>query len=123
MKTKQFLDLFNVVKDWKSAAAMFRDPEYRIPLGRKFIYAFLIIYIIVPFDFIPGIFPIIGMVDDLGAFGAIIGVLLYEIVAYRDFCAERLQKKRLSGNGTEKKNDKTTGHKPNETAKSNERPR
>jgi uncharacterized membrane protein YkvA (DUF1232 family) len=85
MKSNHILDLFNVVKDYRFVIQMMKDKRYTIPLTRKIVYLLLIVYIIVPFDFIPGIFPIIGMVDDLGAFAAIIGVLLYEITVYRDF--------------------------------------
>jgi uncharacterized membrane protein YkvA (DUF1232 family) len=85
MKSNHLLDLFNVVKDYRFVIQMMKDKRYTIPLGRKLLYLLLLFYIIIPFDFIPGIFPIIGMVDDLGAFAAIIAALLYEITAYRDF--------------------------------------
>jgi len=64
---------------------MIKDKRYTIPIGRKLVYVLLVLYIIIPFDFIPGIFPLIGIVDDLGALAVIIGALLYEITAYRDF--------------------------------------
>jgi len=84
-KSKYFLDLFNVVKDYRLLVQMIKDKRYTVPISRKIAYLLLAVYILVPFDFIPGILPIIGMVDDLGAFAAIIGVLLYEITAYRVF--------------------------------------
>jgi uncharacterized membrane protein YkvA (DUF1232 family) len=64
---------------------MIKDKRYTIPFTRKLVYIALIVYIVIPFDFIPGVIPIVGMVDDLGAFAVIIGVLLYEITTYRDF--------------------------------------
>lgn len=79
------MDLFNIVKDYRFLIQMMKDKGYTIPFGRKVMYLVLIFYILIPFDFIPGIFPVIGMVDDLGAFAVIIGALLYEITAYRDF--------------------------------------
>ena len=85
MKTNHLMDLFNVVKDYQFLIQMMKDKGYTIPFGRKLMYLVLIFYILIPFDFIPGIFPVIGMVDDLGAFAVIIGALLYEITAYRDF--------------------------------------
>jgi uncharacterized membrane protein YkvA (DUF1232 family) len=85
MNSKHFLDLFNVAKDYRLFIQMIKDKRYTIPLARKLLYIILIVYIIIPFDFIPGVFPLIGMVDDLGAFAVIIGVLLYEIATYRDF--------------------------------------
>ncbi len=88
MKSGHLLDLFNVVKDYRFFIQMMKDKRYTIPLVRKLLYILLSIYIIVPFDFIPGIIPFVGMVDDLGAFAVIIGVLLYEIAAYRDFLDE-----------------------------------
>ena len=88
MKSGHLLDLFNVVKDYRFFIQMMKDKRYTIPLVRKLLYVLLVIYIIVPFDFIPGIIPFVGMVDDLGAFAAIVGVLLYEIAAYRDFLDE-----------------------------------
>jgi uncharacterized membrane protein YkvA (DUF1232 family) len=88
MKSGHLLDLFNVVKDYRFFIQMLKDKRYTIPLVRKLLYILLTVYIIVPFDFIPGIIPFVGMVDDLGAFAAIVGVLLYEIAAYRDFLDE-----------------------------------
>jgi uncharacterized membrane protein YkvA (DUF1232 family) len=85
MNSKHVLELFNVVKDYRLFIQMMKDKRYAIPLARKLLYIVLVVYIIIPFDFIPGVFPIIGMVDDLGAFAVIIGVLLYEIATYRDF--------------------------------------
>ena len=85
MKPSNLPDLFNIIKDYRFLIRMMKDKRYTIPIGRKLIYILLVLYIIVPFDFIPGIFPLIGIVDDLGAFAVIIGVLLYEITAYRDF--------------------------------------
>lgn len=85
MKTNHFLELFNVVKDYRFLIQMIKDKAYSIPLARKLAYCLLGIYIIIPFDFIPGIIPIVGMVDDLGALTAIVGILLYEITSYRDF--------------------------------------
>ena len=85
MKSKHLLDLFNVAKDYRLFIQMMKDERYRIPLVRKLLYIALVAYIIVPFDFIPGIIPVVGMVDDLGAFAVIVGVLIYEIAAYRDF--------------------------------------
>ncbi len=82
---RHFLDLLNVVKDYRLLVQLVKDKRYTIPVARKLVYFLLVVYIIVPFDFIPGIFPLIGIVDDLGALAAIIGVLLYEITAYRDF--------------------------------------
>jgi uncharacterized membrane protein YkvA (DUF1232 family) len=87
MKSNHLLDLFNVVKDYRFLIQMMKDKRYTIPLVRKLVYILLVLYIIIPFDFIPGIIPVIGMVDDLGALAAIVGVLLYEIAAYRDFLA------------------------------------
>ena len=85
MKPNHLMDLFNIVKDYRFLIQMMKDKGYTIPFGRKLMYLVLIFYILIPFDFIPGIFPVIGMVDDLGAFAVIIGALLYEITAYRDF--------------------------------------
>jgi uncharacterized membrane protein YkvA (DUF1232 family) len=85
MQSKHFIDLFNIVKDYRFFIQMIKDKRYTIPFARKLVYILLVVYIIIPFDFIPGIFPLVGMVDDLGAFAAIIGVLLYEITVYRDF--------------------------------------
>jgi uncharacterized membrane protein YkvA (DUF1232 family) len=95
MKSKHLLDLLNVVKDYRFFVQMMKDQRYTIPLVRKLLYVLLVIYILVPFDFIPGIIPLVGMVDDLGAFAVIIGALLYEIAAYRDFLDEI---RRRSGN-------------------------
>ena len=85
MKSNHLLELFNVVKDYRFLIQMMKDNRYTIPLMRKLLYLLLLFYIIIPFDFIPGIFPVIGMVDDMGALAVIVGALLYEITAYRDF--------------------------------------
>jgi len=85
MKSNHLTDLFNIVKDYRFLIQLIKDKRYAIPIGRKLVYLLLFFYILIPFDFIPGIFPVIGMVDDLGAFAVIIGALLYEITAYRDF--------------------------------------
>jgi uncharacterized membrane protein YkvA (DUF1232 family) len=114
--SKHFLDLFNVVKDYRFFIQMMKDKRYTIPFARKLVYLLLVVYIIIPLDFIPGIFPLVGMVDDLGAFAAIIGVLLYEITAYREFMdgirgrsgstgtrdKKRIAEKTVSGNKTNK---------------------
>jgi uncharacterized membrane protein YkvA (DUF1232 family) len=94
------MDLFNIVKDYRFLIQMMNDKGYTIPFGRKLMYLVLIFYILIPFDFIPGIFPVIGMVDDLGAFAVIIGALLYEITAYRDFLDGITNK--TGSSGTEK---------------------
>lgn len=85
MKSNHLLDLFNLAKDYRYLIRMLKDKRYTIPFGRKLVYILMVLYIIIPFDFIPGIFPLVGMVDDLGAFAVIIGALLYEVTAYRDF--------------------------------------
>lgn len=108
MKSNHILDLFNVVKDYRFVIQMMKDKRYTIPFTRKIVYILLIVYIIIPFDFIPGIFPIIGMVDDLGAFAAIIGVLLYEITVYRDFLEGMRKPTGSSGANGEKRIDAKT---------------
>jgi uncharacterized membrane protein YkvA (DUF1232 family) len=99
---RHFLDLLNVVKDYRLFVQMIKDKRYTIPVARKLVYFLLTVYIIVPFDFIPGIFPLIGIVDDLGALAAIVGVLLYEISAYRDFLDGILNRSGSPGKGEEK---------------------
>ncbi len=108
MKSNHLLDLFNVVKDYRFFIQMMKDKRYSIPFTRKLVYILLIVYIIVPFDFIPGIFPIVGMVDDLGAFAAIVGVLLYEITVYRDFLEGIRRRPGSTGTGGEKRIDDRT---------------
>ncbi len=89
MSMKHALGLLNVVKDWRLFVGMIKDERYKIPLFRKLIYAVLIIYIVLPFDFILNFVPFVGIVDDLGTFTVILGVTLYEISNYRDFKEQR----------------------------------
>ncbi len=85
MNIKHLLGLLNVARDWRLFVAMIKDKRYKIPFIRKVVYAILIIYIVLPLDFIPDMIPLVGIVDDLGAFAVILGVTLYEISNYRDF--------------------------------------
>ena len=39
--------------------------DARVPLAEKALFAAAVIYVIVPLDFIPDVFPFIGQVDDL----------------------------------------------------------
>jgi uncharacterized membrane protein YkvA (DUF1232 family) len=101
MKTGHLLDLFNVAKDWRIFVAMIKDKGYKIPFVRKLTYLLLVIYIIVPLDFIPEFIPVVGVVDDLGAFAVILGLILYEITNYRDFLEEKKRRRtpRAEGEG------------------------
>jgi uncharacterized membrane protein YkvA (DUF1232 family) len=109
MKTGHLLDLFNVAKDWRIFVAMIKDKGYKIPLVRKLTYLLLAIYIISPFDFIPGIIPVVGIVDDLGAFAVILGLILYEIANYRDFLEEKKGRRTPRAEGEGKAPDTIRG--------------
>jgi uncharacterized membrane protein YkvA (DUF1232 family) len=39
--------------------------DSRVPLAEKALFAAAIVYVVVPFDFIPDVFPFIGQVDDV----------------------------------------------------------
>jgi uncharacterized membrane protein YkvA (DUF1232 family) len=85
MKDGNFLDFLNIAKGWRDLVSMIKDKDYKIPIFRKLTYLASIVYIIIPLDFIPGVFPIVGLVDDVGVLALLIGLVLYEISCYREF--------------------------------------
>ena len=85
MKGENFLDFLNIAKAWRDLVSMIKDKDYKIPLFRKLTYIASVIYIIIPLDFIPGFFPIVGLVDDVGVLALLFGLVLYEISCYREF--------------------------------------
>ncbi len=85
MKGGNFLDFLNIAKAWRDLVSMVKDKKYKIPLFRKLTYIASVIYIIIPLDFIPGFFPIVGIIDDVGVLALIFGLVLYEISCYREF--------------------------------------
>jgi uncharacterized membrane protein YkvA (DUF1232 family) len=85
MPSKNIFDAVNLARRWRYLKAIFTDKAYRIPIIRKLTYLALIIYILIPIDFIPGLFPLVGLVDDIGALALILGLLVYETEKYKDF--------------------------------------
>jgi uncharacterized membrane protein YkvA (DUF1232 family) len=85
MPSKNIFDAVNIARRWRYLKAIFTDKAYRVPIIRKLSYLALIIYILIPFDFIPGFFPLVGLVDDIGALALILGLLVYETEKYKDF--------------------------------------
>lgn len=85
MKGENFLSFLNIAKAWRDLVAVIKDKEYKIPFIRKLTYIASIIYVIIPFDFIPGIFPVVGLIDDVGVLALLFGLVLYEISCYREF--------------------------------------
>ena len=109
MNFKHLLGLLNIARDWRLFVAMFKDKRYKIPLVRKLAYAVLIIYIVLPLDFIPDLIPFVGIIDDLGAFAVILGVTLYEISNYRDFREQKERERRAHPSDSEKRIPRDTG--------------
>ena len=62
--------------------------DRRVPLRAKLIVPAAIIYLIVPFDFVPAIIPIAGLLDDILAL--IVAVSLFVTIVPRDVLAEHL---------------------------------
>ncbi|MBN1881363.1 MAG: DUF1232 domain-containing protein [Deltaproteobacteria bacterium] len=85
MPSKSIFDAVNIARRWRYLKAIFTDKAYRVPLFRKLTYLALIVYILIPIDFIPGIFPLVGLVDDIGALALIMGLLVYETERYKNF--------------------------------------
>jgi uncharacterized membrane protein YkvA (DUF1232 family) len=85
MPSKNIFDAVNLARRWRYLKAIFTDKAYRIPIIRKLTYLALIIYILIPIDFIPGFFPVVSLVDDIGALALILGLLVYETEKYKDF--------------------------------------
>jgi len=85
MPSKNIFDAVNLVRRWRYLKAIFTNKAYRIPIIRKLTYIALILYILIPFDFIPGFFPLVSLVDDIGALALILGLLVYETERYKEF--------------------------------------
>jgi uncharacterized membrane protein YkvA (DUF1232 family) len=85
MGEKDFFRYFNLPVYWRDLVELIKSEEYKVPLIRKLTYLAGIIYIIIPFDFIPGIFPLVGIIDDAGVLAFLIGLLVYEIDSYRQY--------------------------------------
>jgi uncharacterized membrane protein YkvA (DUF1232 family) len=64
----------------------------RVPLAEKALFAGAIVYVIVPLDFIPDIFPFIGQVDDI----YVVALTLLRLVNRTD---ERVVREHWSGGG------------------------
>ena len=85
MPQKSIFDAVNLARRWRYLKAIFTNKAYRIPIIRKLTYLALIVYILIPIDFIPGLFPLVGLVDDIGALALILGLLVYETERYKNF--------------------------------------
>lgn len=73
---------------------LIRSPE--VPLYLKILPALALIYILIPTDFIPDVFPIIGQLDDLTAL--LVGAKVFIELAPQDVVARQLQAMRSHKN-------------------------
>ena len=81
---------------WRQARLawyLVRSPE--VPLYLKVLPALAVLYVLLPTDFIPDVFPIIGQLDDITAL--IVGAKVFIELAPQDVVARYVQSARQSG--------------------------
>lgn len=81
---------------WRQARLawyLIRSPE--VPLYLKLLPALAVVYVLLPTDFIPDVFPVIGQLDDVTAL--LVGAKVFIELAPQDVVARYLQSVRKSG--------------------------
>lgn len=63
------------------ARRYFRDAT--VPMWRKLMALFAVLYVALPFDAVPDVIPLIGWLDDVGVMGAVAFFFMREINAHR----------------------------------------
>lgn len=63
------------------AARYFKDAT--VPMWRKLMALFAVLYVALPFDAVPDFIPLLGWLDDVGVMGAIAFFFVKEINAHR----------------------------------------
>lgn len=89
---------------WRQARLawyLIRSPE--VPLYLKLLPALAVIYVLLPTDFIPDVFPVIGQLDDLTAL--LVGAKVFIELAPQDVVARYIQAARQNAPAVSPEND------------------
>ena len=92
---------------WRQARLawyLIRSPE--VPLYLKVLPALAIVYVLLPTDFIPDVFPVIGQLDDITAL--LVGAKVFIEMAPQDVVARYVQAQRESSGPSAADDDGTT---------------